>query len=311
MSEGSDSTGDRRRRLNAVADPWPEEDGDPGTQEVMISPSERGEPVFAMVEEQASAGELAALRSVGEGENVVDPETGVPAEADGGEIDLLPVDGDRGGPARKTWFAAGIVAAALILGALAVKQLGRVGNLSQPGLPASSAVTASKRVGGIGPPGGKPVTDRPGRVLPVTDAVLSRQKEGPKPPGLSGKEPPTERDTPAATIQRIDWQRENGGTVVTIGADGRLQGLRVRHLRMDDPPRFVIRVLGITRAFPVYEIPVGTSELKRIRVGYHPELSPPELYVVLDLAGSAITVKEPVFDQRGLRVSLQTRLIPR
>jgi hypothetical protein len=54
----------------------------------------------------------------------------------------------------------------------------------------------------------------------------------------------------------------------------------------------LVRIRGIDSGYAPTEIEVGSSEVQRIRVGYHPEENPPSLYVVLDLADGAVDVRE-------------------
>jgi hypothetical protein len=52
--------------------------------------------------------------------------------------------------------------------------------------------------------------------------------------------------------------------------------------------RVWVGVSHIEAPFKPNEIGVGSPEIERVRIGYHPEDSPPALYVVLDLAGDDV-----------------------
>ncbi len=112
--------------------------------------------------------------------------------------------------------------------------------------------------------------------------------------------PPRPTPRPARAVAAIRWRRQGRTTVVTVQPAGALGAGRVRSLRLDDPPRLLLRIRGIDREFPRPEIPVGTRQLLRVRVGLHREFRPPELFVVLDLASPTVRAR-----RRGLTVVLE------
>ena len=93
-------------------------------------------------------------------------------------------------------------------------------------------------------------------------------------------------------MRSISWRSRAGATEVVIEADGALEPARVDALRLDAPPRILVRVRGIEAPYTPYRLEVGSPELAAIRVGHHPELEPPTLYVVLDLASPEPLVLE-------------------
>jgi hypothetical protein len=48
----------------------------------------------------------------------------------------------------------------------------------------------------------------------------------------------------------------------------------------------------IARPFETYRYDVGSGEVAAVRVGYHPELKTPTLYVVLDLTDDSIVTRD-------------------
>jgi len=79
---------------------------------------------------------------------------------------------------------------------------------------------------------------------------------------------------PAGRVEDLRWSSDGGRTVVTIVTDGALAEDRVRVGTMSDPPRVLVRLIRVDR-FRRFEVPVGTSELDRIRTGHHPEQNRP------------------------------------
>ncbi|MEE4271630.1 MAG: PilZ domain-containing protein [Thermoanaerobaculales bacterium] len=97
---------------------------------------------------------------------------------------------------------------------------------------------------------------------------------------------------PAATVESITVAPATAGTVVRIRADGSFAEGAVTVEALSSPPRALLRLRGITSDFKPYAIEAGTSEVEQLRIGLHPERRPPELWVVVDLAGPAISVGE-------------------
>jgi hypothetical protein len=75
---------------------------------------------------------------------------------------------------------------------------------------------------------------------------------------------------------------------VLIRADGVLHDGTVDAIRLDKPPRVLVRIRDITQPFAPHRFEVASSEVSAIRVGYHPELRPAALYVVLDLTSDDV-----------------------
>ncbi len=97
---------------------------------------------------------------------------------------------------------------------------------------------------------------------------------------------------PASKIVDVTAVSRGAETVVTIRGDGRFSNDSLRVSPMRNPPRVLVRIRGIESKFAPTQIEVGSPEVARIRIGHHPEERPPSLYVVLDLADAAVTVRE-------------------
>ena len=136
----------------------------------------------------------------------------------------------------------------------------------------------------------------PGARRPLPSGrVAKASPEIPPPPAAAVAAAPSGSSVPAAPAARvrsISWRSRAGATEVVIEADGALEPARVDALRLDAPPRILVRVRGIEAPYTPYRLEVGSPELAAIRVGHHPELEPPTLYVVLDLASPEPLVLE-------------------
>lgn len=125
--------------------------------------------------------------------------------------------------------------------------------------------------------------------VPVaTDEIAAARSDAPRPSQVIGP--------PASRIESITWEDVDGATRVTVRADGRLLPERVAVIPMASPPRVLIRIRHIETRYEAYVLEVGTPTVTAIRTGLHPELTPPALYVVCDLAGDGIRVLDSAFD---------------
>lgn len=111
----------------------------------------------------------------------------------------------------------------------------------------------------------------------------------PRPPSPTpAPEPEPETAAPGAfsRVLNIVWEDRGDEVLVTVHLDGTLEEWDYSTVRIQAPPRELVRIEGITHPFPRTSIPVGTDILQQIRVGYHPEARRSQLHVVLDLATS-------------------------
>jgi hypothetical protein len=101
-----------------------------------------------------------------------------------------------------------------------------------------------------------------------------------------------QRGTPASQVEFIEYRAAAGATEIVIRGNGVIDEESVTLFPMRNPDRILVRVRRIYEKYSSYEIPVGSSEVERIRIGHHPEQTPPALYVVLDLADPLVGVSE-------------------
>jgi hypothetical protein len=129
---------------------------------------------------------------------------------------------------------------------------------------------------------------------------------------------PTPRPAPETTIASANTARrladvrvetvDGGLDIVVVPMDGRLDPGRIRTEDLVDRRRVLIRVRDVVEGFRPYELPQSGGEIQRLRMGHHPDLSPPEQWVVADLDEfSTLVVHDVVADGAGVRVTLRSR----
>lgn len=88
-----------------------------------------------------------------------------------------------------------------------------------------------------------------------------------------------------SSVEEIWGQRSSVGTVITIVTNGKVPAEAFSHFRLDGgSPREVIRLRDVDDSYRRTSIPVGTAEVKQVRLGYHGN----ELHVVLDLVSPRV-----------------------
>ncbi len=136
------------------------------------------------------------------------------------------------------------------------------------------------------------------------------------PPGKSLilEEPPVETpvpapvpDQPATKIVDIVAAARGDVTNVVIRGNGFFEEDNVRTSLLKDPARVWLRIRKIETFYRPGEIEVGSPQIARIRIGHHPEESPPSLYVVLDLADASMAVVDREVDGNTIRLTVGRR----
>jgi hypothetical protein len=95
----------------------------------------------------------------------------------------------------------------------------------------------------------------------------------------------------ASTISAVSWDHDDSGrTIVTVIGAEPISDSVFRTYPLEDPPRAVIVISGISEPVDPDQLVVGDRNIDRIRTIHHPERRPRELLVVLDLtpAGAEI-----------------------
>jgi hypothetical protein len=164
---------------------------------------------------------------------------------------------------------------------------GSGGQESVPAVPATPVVA----------PGPQPTASAPGPVEPTAEpsappvratvppaAPVATAVPRPSPASSSGG------DSRATRVLAIEVADRAGSTVVTIATDGAFQPGGLRSSELEDPPRLVLELEGITEEYTPYTTAVGGPRLAAVRVWHYGDRQPPELRVVLDLAAAEVTV---------------------
>ncbi len=106
-------------------------------------------------------------------------------------------------------------------------------------------------------------------------------------------------------VQSIRWTRQEGQTEVRIVADAPIGSEDFNHLVLSDPPRVLIRLIGVQEEYRPYTTEVGGGGIEAIRAGLHREFDPPQLYVVLDLSSEDVAVQSLAAEDGAVRVVLE------
>jgi hypothetical protein len=301
-----------------------------------VSPESGGVTAAELVAEVIADEELRSLRQ-GEGASSGESDVAVDVFADSlralehpratnhvgmaPEVTILPRDDDEPErpPRKPPWgalAAVGLVLAVAVAGYLAREPIARLlVPESPPGGPTVGDSLAE--VPGVESPTPDAAVVVGTPAAPVAESTVALEPSPTTPAEPLPVEPtpvpptPTAAPTfaprpasPAGRVEDIRWAEVGGDTVVTIVADGALSEDRVRVGTMADPPRVLVRLIRVDR-YPRFELPVGTQELERIRVGHHPEQSPPSLHVVLDLAGPGVRLETTEVAGAEVRLTLK------
>jgi len=106
-------------------------------------------------------------------------------------------------------------------------------------------------------------------------------------------------------VDRVAWRRDAAGVVVTVEANRDIPRDAVHYGSLSEPPRYVVRIIGVTDYRGNATLELHREDLLRIRIGVHGDHVPAEIDIVLDLGSSLVTV-EPL-GIHGRRVELAVR----
>lgn len=201
----------------------------------------------------------------------------------------------------RRWPRAVLLIVALLAAAAAVTGLVRLGALrgkdagQSPGRPTPEEAPIAAREPKPDPEAGAQGTVVDAALSPPTmtgdgeqesvisePTAVSEQRQ----PVVTPPAPSVAETMPASAVSAITWRRANDTTRIRIEPAGRLGKDRVRLVLLNDPPRALIRLFGVTEAFEPTEMTVDTPQVSTVRVWLHDELDPPQLYVVVDLVSS-------------------------
>lgn len=144
-----------------------------------------------------------------------------------------------------------------------------------------------------------PVTAKP-ESLPVASPVAVSS------PTPEPTAEPTVAPKALSSIQRLTWERTTEGTWITLWGDGVFETARFNTERVaQGSPREVIKILGVHQPpIPAKQV-LATSEVRQLRMGYHPGSGAGEFHIVADLGSRNVKLKksEPAGDALRLLFS--------
>lgn len=199
-------------------------------------------------------------------------------------------------PRRRLGRVAAVLVAAVGVGLLARYAFHRFEPVVAEMLSDAPAVDASTL--DVPPPGVQPSTlPVPAEPVVALPDPAADTTAGPAAEPAAGRpEPapaPAVASRPLDRLRSIRWERDGDTTVVTLLGNGTALDERLLHTRLDAPqPRELLKVRGVDLPFRQAALDVGTPELQRIRVGFHPKPVANELHIVLDLPSHDIALTE-------------------
>ncbi|MEE9612728.1 MAG: tetratricopeptide repeat protein, partial [Desulfatiglandales bacterium] len=102
-------------------------------------------------------------------------------------------------------------------------------------------------------------------------------------------------------VLSIATKDSGNGTTVYVFGNGKIPDYMTKIL--DSPPRIVVDILNANEPYESMTIPVKSTNLKSVRVGYHPET----IRLVLDLKGTRVPTIRTMSANNGLTIFLGLR----
>jgi hypothetical protein len=199
-------------------------------------------------------------------------------------------------------LAAGV--AVVAVGAFLLLRMGGAG--ADPAGPAGEPLAASAA----------PTTAERGAAAPPDAGGAPEVEAAPGAPAADDPAPAAAADAPAddsaagpGTIERIAWQRRDGGVDFEIDGGGPIAPSLVDHFTLGgERPRLVVRIAGVERPYTRGDLAVGGPLVERVRTGFHPAAAGAagELRIVFDLTAPAAAAAVDVAGGR-VRVRFEER----
>ncbi len=124
-------------------------------------------------------------------------------------------------------------------------------------------------------------------VEPATEPAI----EAPAEPAVEAEAPPQDPApaAPAPTgpltrVEEVRWQAAVGVTLLELVADGAFATDGYTLERLEDPPRLLLKIAGVTAPLASPTVAVGSEEVVGVRTGLHGSPPATSLHVVVDLA---------------------------
>ncbi len=127
-----------------------------------------------------------------------------------------------------------------------------------------------------------PQTEGTGEQQPVMPALSGQSATTPAVPVVEEQpqQASSEQQPVASKIIDVKYKSVDNKTVVDFIGNGDIGNYNA--FRLSNPPRLVIDILNVGNLYPTQEVPVGTNDVKRIRIGQYPD----KVRFVLDSAKS-------------------------
>ncbi len=149
--------------------------------------------------------------------------------------------------------------------------------------------SADPSAGSISESSGEQAATEPGEVGSTAGVVPTPEIE-PEPEPEAASSTPEVALAKADSLISIEVDPSPRGTVIRIRGNGSLEDGALSMEPLSSPPRVLVRVRGIRNDFRPYTIESSTPEVIRVRSGLHEERRPPEMWIVVDLAGAEVAV---------------------
>jgi len=128
----------------------------------------------------------------------------------------------------------------------------------------------------------------------------------PTPPARAAEEVPSAASSTFTAVERITWEQNGGATEIVLWGNGAIRRANYQQVRVGgDPPREVVKLIGIQRPFSQGRLEVSTRQVRQLRIGFHEKPGADELHVVIDLANPDTRVTGIQEETGRLRVRIQ------
>lgn len=156
---------------------------------------------------------------------------------------------------------------------------------------------------------GTVIEEEEGSETPLPEVVRRREEEAVAAPPVSAAPTPPPAAAPTGraltVVEKVSFEQAFGGTDIVLQGNGAIRPETYEQSSMGSPPRVLVRLFGIAKAYPSTKVAVGTGEVKQVRMGFHEKPGGNELHVVLDLAGPGVKVTRVEAKDNQLRIHLQ------
>lgn len=114
---------------------------------------------------------------------------------------------------------------------------------------------------------------------------------------------------PLTRIEDVRWEIREGSTFFVLQGDGLIPPDAFKIERLEDPPRVLLRIPGVTAPLPTPTRAVGSEEVVGIRTGLHQVADGSALHVVVDLASPTAQVTSAEADGSRLQLEVSSTAI--